>query len=51
MAQCYLQLKRPAEALQAFRLAYKLHPGLRGIEDNICTLEQLLNEDRSQEDR
>ena len=51
MAQCHLQLKRPAEALRAFRKAQALHPGLHGVLDCIHSLEQMLKEQRRKEDK
>jgi tetratricopeptide (TPR) repeat protein len=50
MAQCFLQLKKPVEALKAFRLAYKTNPGLEGVHESIRTLEQVLREERRRND-
>ncbi len=50
MAQCYLQLKRPVEALKAFRQAHKINPNLQGVEESIHQLEEMLRERRSRGD-
>jgi tetratricopeptide (TPR) repeat protein len=51
MGQCFLQLKKPKEALRAFRAAQKIHPGLQGIEESIYALEQMLKEERGRDER
>jgi tetratricopeptide (TPR) repeat protein len=50
MAQCYLQLKKPVEALKAFQQTHRIHPSMSGIEDSIDTLEQYLKEQRRRKD-
>lgn len=42
MAQCHVQLRRPRPALKAYRQAFKIHPGLEGIEETIRALETSL---------
>lgn len=51
LGQCCLQLKKPAEALKAFRHALRLNPNLQGVPESIHALEQLLKETRRKEDR
>jgi tetratricopeptide (TPR) repeat protein len=51
MGQCYVQLKKPTEALKAFRHALRIHPNLEGVQENVHALEQLLKEARRREDR
>lgn len=46
MAQCFLQLKKPVEALRAFRHAQRINPSLDGIQESIRALEQYLREER-----
>jgi tetratricopeptide (TPR) repeat protein len=50
LAQCYLQLRKPVEALRAFRDARKISPHLEGIEENIRSLEKYLREQRRRKD-
>ena len=51
MGQCFVQLKKPNEALKAFRQALRIHPNLEGIQENVHALEQLLKDPRRKEDR
>ncbi len=46
LGQCYLGLRRPADALRAFRQARRIYPGMAGIGESIRTLEQVLDDDR-----
>jgi tetratricopeptide (TPR) repeat protein len=46
MAQCYLHLKRPVEALRSFRQAHRINPNLEGLQESIRALEQFLREER-----
>lgn len=46
MAQCYLRLEKPDEALKAYRQLRKIYPAMRGIEEQIHELEMLLKEGR-----
>lgn len=45
MAQCYMKLRKPRQALRAFRNAFRIHPGLDGVEDTIRALEEALGEE------
>jgi tetratricopeptide (TPR) repeat protein len=45
MAQAYLQLRQPRQALKAFRAALKTNPNLQGVEETIRALEHALGED------
>jgi len=45
MAQCYMKLRKPRQALKAFRGAFRLHPGLEGVEQTIRALEEALGEE------
>jgi tetratricopeptide (TPR) repeat protein len=45
MAQCYLKLKNPRAALEAFRSAYLLHPTMEGVAETIRALESALGEE------
>jgi tetratricopeptide (TPR) repeat protein len=51
LAQCYHLMRRPAEALRAFRKAQALHPGLVGVNESIRTLERMLRDQRKKEDK
>jgi tetratricopeptide (TPR) repeat protein len=51
MGECLLRLRRPTEALKAFRLALLVHPHLQGVQDNVCALEQILKETRRTDER
>lgn len=42
MGQCYLKLGEQASALEAFRRALKLNPGLEGVRANVVYLQRLL---------
>lgn len=46
MAQCYLSLNRPVEALRAFRQAHRINPNMEGLLESIRALEQFLREER-----
>jgi len=46
MAQCYLHLKRPVEALRCFRQALRINPNMEGLQESIRALEQFLREER-----
>ncbi len=50
IGQCYLRLKRPADALKAFRRAYQMNPILEGIKESIQALERMLREQRRRKD-
>jgi tetratricopeptide (TPR) repeat protein len=45
MAQSFMKLRKPRQALRAFRNAYRLHPGLEGVEQTIRALEEALGEE------
>lgn len=45
MAQCYLEMKKPEQALDSFRKALKINPNLKGVQENIQVLEELLGEE------
>ena len=45
MAQCFMKLRRPRQALRAFRSAHRIYPGLEGIEQTIRALEEALGEE------
>jgi tetratricopeptide (TPR) repeat protein len=45
MAQAYLQLRQPRQALKAFRAAHKTNPNLEGVEETIRALEHALGDD------
>jgi tetratricopeptide (TPR) repeat protein len=49
MAQCYMNLRKPAAALKAFRNAQRIHPGLEGVEETIRALESTLGEEGRRE--
>ena len=53
MAQCFMKLKKPRAALRAFRNAFRVNPGLEGVEETIRALESALGgeEERRSEDR
>jgi tetratricopeptide (TPR) repeat protein len=52
MAQCYMGLGKPRAALKAFRSAYRLYPGMDGVEETIRALENALGEEgKKNEDR
>ncbi|MCS6977948.1 MAG: tetratricopeptide repeat protein [Gemmatales bacterium] len=46
MAQCYLSLNRPVEALRHFRQAHRINPNMEGLLESIRALEQFLREER-----
>lgn len=46
MAQCYLHMKRPVEALRSFRQAHRINPNMEGLHESIRALEQFLREER-----
>jgi tetratricopeptide (TPR) repeat protein len=46
MAQCYLKMHKPVEALRAFRQAHRINPNMEGLLDSIRALEQFLREER-----
>lgn len=48
MAQCYLEMKKPLEALESFRQALKINPNLKGVEENIQVLEELLGSEENE---
>jgi Tfp pilus assembly protein PilF len=50
LAQCYMKLRKPRQALKAFRNAYRLHPGLEGVEQTIRALEDALGEEGRKKD-
>ncbi len=50
MAQCYMKLRKPRQALKVFRNAYRLHPGLEGVEQTIRALEEALGEEGRMKD-
>ncbi len=45
MAQSYLRLRRPREALKAYRAAYAINPNLDGAEETIRALENALEDE------
>lgn len=45
LAQCFIGLHRPVEALASFRKALKINPNLAGVEESIQELEELLKEE------
>jgi tetratricopeptide (TPR) repeat protein len=45
MGQCYMKLNKPRAALKVFREAFRIHPGLEGVEETIHFLENALGED------
>jgi tetratricopeptide (TPR) repeat protein len=45
MAQSYVLLRKPKEALKAYREAYRLNPNMDGVLDAIRTLENILGEE------
>lgn len=51
MGQCFVRLRRPVEALKAFRRAYQLNPALHGVAENIQALEMLLEEKRREDEQ
>ncbi len=50
IGQCYLRLKRPADALKALRRAFQMNPILEGIRESIQALERMLREQRRRRD-
>lgn len=44
-AQCYLRMRKPVEALKAYRKAYRLNPNLDGVTEAIRMLENALGDD------
>jgi tetratricopeptide (TPR) repeat protein len=42
MGQCYLQLGNAASALECFRRALRLNPGMEGVRANVQHLERTL---------
>jgi tetratricopeptide (TPR) repeat protein len=51
MGQCYLQLHDHPHALRAFRAALRIHPSMPGLADTIRSLEQVLGEEESRDER
>jgi len=51
MAQCYMKLRKPRAALKAFRTAYRINPGLEGVEETIRALEDVLGEEGKKDDK
>lgn len=45
MAQCYLEMKNPLKALESFRRALQINPNLKGVQENIQVLEELLDDE------
>lgn len=45
MAQSYLRLRKPREALKAYRAAYAINPNLDGVEESIRALENALGDE------
>jgi tetratricopeptide (TPR) repeat protein len=45
LGRCYLHLRRPGPALEAFRTAYAINPNLEGVRDAIRDLESVLGGD------
>lgn len=46
MGQCYLQLENPVLALECFRRALRLNPGLEGIRAQVTRLTRLVEDSR-----
>lgn len=51
MGQCFMKLHKPRQALKAFRSAYRINPGLEGVEHTIRTLEDVLGEEGRKDDK
>lgn len=51
MGQCYMKLHKPRQALKAFRTAFRINPGLEGVEHTIRTLEDVLGEEGRKDDK
>jgi tetratricopeptide (TPR) repeat protein len=51
MAQCYLNLRKPRAALKAFRETYRINPHMKGIEETIRDLENVLGEEGKRDDK
>lgn len=51
MAQCYMKLRKPKAALRSFRKAYALNPNMKGVEDSIRALEEMLGEEGKKDDK
>jgi tetratricopeptide (TPR) repeat protein len=51
MAQCLLRLRKPRQALKAFRNAYRINPNLEGVKDTIRELEDALGEEKGKDDK
>ena len=51
MAQCFLKLRKPKAALKAFRQAFRINPGLEGVEETIRALEDVLGEEGRRDDK
>ncbi|VTR96700.1 tetratricopeptide repeat protein [Tuwongella immobilis] len=45
MGQCYLKLRHWRDALHAFELALRIHPGMDGVKENIRLLREAIGED------
>lgn len=46
MGQCYLQLENPVMALECFRRALRLNPGLEGVRAQVTRLTRLVEDSR-----
>jgi tetratricopeptide (TPR) repeat protein len=51
MAQCYMKLQKPRQALKAFRTALRINPNMEGVEDTIKALEDVLGEGNKPDDK
>lgn len=51
MGQCFMKLHKPRQALKAFRSAFRINPGLDGVEHTIRTLEDVLGEEGRKDDK
>jgi hypothetical protein len=45
LARSYMKIKKPRAALKAYRVAYRIHPGLEDVGEAIRFLENVLGEE------
>lgn len=51
IGQCYMKLRKPRGALKAFKAALRINPNMEGVEDTIRTLEDVLGEEGTRDDK